>query len=157
MIAAAARCSVSRSAASSSGSASGSSPPWSPLVQQTSQPSDPASIQRAAVPAGPNSASSGCAATSMKREGRQAWSVATAGSVTGPRRERRGADPSRRARRLELVKGRQDDLGVALCLDLAPDARDAAIGIDQERRPDEAHVGPAVVLLLPPRAVCVGE
>ena len=33
-------------AASASGSASGSSPPWSPLVQHTSQPTEPASIQR---------------------------------------------------------------------------------------------------------------
>ena len=71
MIAAAARCSVSRRAASSSGSASGSSPPWSPLVQHTSQPAEPSSIQRATVPAGPKSASSGWAAMTMNRAGRQ--------------------------------------------------------------------------------------
>ena len=51
---------------------SGSSPPASPLVQHTSQPTDPSSIQRAAVAAGPKSASSGWATMTMNRSGRQA-------------------------------------------------------------------------------------
>ena len=42
-------------------------------VQQTSQPAEPASIQRAAVAAGPKSASSGWAAMTMNRAGRQVW------------------------------------------------------------------------------------
>src|SRR5262245_57951388 len=50
---------------------SGSSPPASPLVQHTSQPVEPSSIQRAAVAAGPKSASSGWATITMNRSGRQ--------------------------------------------------------------------------------------
>src|SRR6476661_3582392 len=160
MTAAAARCSVSRRAARASGSASGSSPPWSPLVQHTSQPSDPASIQRAAVPAGPNSASSGCAAMTMNLAGRHVWSARAswaANSVIGPPGAPRAAAGSRRVGRLELVQHRDDVRRVAFRLDLGPDTSDAAVGVDQERGPGHAPVGLAVVLLLDPRAVCVGD
>ena len=65
--------------ASSSGSVRQSSAPASPLVQHTSQPAEPSSIQRAAVAAGPKSASSGCATITMNRSGRQACGVAGGG------------------------------------------------------------------------------
>src|SRR6186997_383670 len=158
--AAAARCSVSRRAARTSGSASGSSPPWSPLVQHTSQPSDPASIQRAAVPAGPNSASSGCAAMTMNRAGRHGWSArasCAAGSVIESAGTPRVGAGSRRVGRLELVQHRDDVRRVAFRLDLGPNAGDAAGGVDQERRPGHSPVGLAVVLLLDPRTVGVGD
>ena len=70
-------------AASSSGSVRQSSAPASPLVQHTSQPAEPSSIQRAAVAAGPKSASSGWATITMNRAGRHAWAVA-AGSPGQP-------------------------------------------------------------------------
>src|SRR4051794_3465771 len=63
---------------------SGSSPPWSPLVQQTSQPTDPSSIQRAAVAAGPKSASSGWPAISMNRAGRQVCASAEGRGASVP-------------------------------------------------------------------------
>jgi len=58
------------------GSSVGSSPPASPDVQQTSQPSAPASIQAAAAPAGPKSASSGWPTMTMNRFGRHVCAVA---------------------------------------------------------------------------------
>src|SRR5436190_1722749 len=203
MIAAAACCSTSRSAPSSSGSASGSSPPASPLVQHTSQPVEPSSIHRAAVPAGPKSASSGWPATTMNRPGRHEWGesfiaavppcgpvvsprvaglsfrprlrsspptseASTRGRNTHSRGPRRGPVPSTRASRERSAGGsragglgrieRRDHLGgMALRLDLRPGSRDAAVRVDQERRPGDAHVGPAVVLLLDPRAVRLGD
>src|SRR4029079_16076382 len=153
-----ARCSVSRRAARASGSASGSSPPWSPLVQPTRQPSDPASIQRAAVPAGPNSASSGCAAMTMNLAGRHVWSArgsCAAGSVIGPPGAPRAGAGSRRVGRLELVQHRDDVGRVAFRFDLGPDTGDPAVGIDQECRPRHAPVRLAVILFLDPRPVSI--
>src|SRR6478735_9312330 len=187
MMAAAARCSVSRSAARASGAAVGSSPPWSPLVQHTSQPLAPSSIQRAAVPAGPKSASSGWATMTMNRAGRQAWCSRGAASVIEPRTtspevrrsvargqhrqypsgrgfarippraKLRATLASRGVGRLELVEHREHVGGMTLGLHLRPDARDATLRIDQERPPRRAPVGLAVVLLLDPRAVFLGD
>ena len=47
--------------------------------------------------------------------------------------------------------------GMTLGLDLGPDPRDPTVRIDQERRPRRAHVGLAVVLLLDPRPVGLGD
>src|SRR5258706_10840481 len=53
---------------------------------------------------------------------------------------------------------RRDHLGrMALRLDLWPRPRDAAVRVDEECRPGDAHVRPAVVLLLDPRAVRLGD
>ena len=60
-------------------------------------------------------------------------------------------------RRLQLVERGEDLRRVALRLDLRPDAGDAAVRPDQERGPCHAPVGLAVVLLLDPRAVGVGD
>ena len=79
--------------------------------------------------------------------------------IVPARRERIGrlARVTTSVRRLELVE-RGEDLGrVALRLDLWPDAGDPAVRPDQERGPRRAPVGLAVVLLLDPRAVGVGD
>src|ERR671919_261634 len=55
--------------------------------------------------------------------------------------------------RLELVERGHDLRGVALRLDLRPDAGDAALRVDEERRPGRTHVRAAVVVLLDPRPV----
>src|SRR5512141_112888 len=185
MIAAASRCSASRTAASSSGSASGSSPPWSPLVQHTSQPWEPASIQRAAVAAGPKSASSGWATMSRNRSGRQAWSRGASGSFTSARPDARvwnetvAAAMARKyicargfarlpprakppalsgspADGAQLVERLQDGGGMTLGLDLRPDARDPPVWGDQERRADDPPVAASIVQLLAPGPVGVG-
>src|SRR5512134_2491539 len=53
----------------------------------------------------------------------------------------------------QLVERREDLGGVAFRLDLGPDPGDPTVGRDQERPAGRAPVGPAVVLLLDPRAV----
>ena len=168
--------------------------PASPLVQHTSQPTEPSSIQRAAVAGRPEVGVVGVGDDDHEAAGRQAW--AAGGSrlrrhlSNSPRVPARGASggadgydrgvlacgrgfarlPPRAKplcvpaapnascrRRLELVEGREDLRRVALGLDLRPDPRDPAVGIDQERGAADAHVRLAVVLLLDPRAVGLGD
>ena len=81
--------------------------PASPLVQHTSQPTDPLSIQRRPSPAGPNSASSGCAAMTMNLSGRQScgWVAALPARsflprLAAPRASRAGHDGPRPASRV---------------------------------------------------------
>ena len=61
------------------------------------------------------------------------------------------------ARRLFLVEGREHLGGVALRLDLRPGPRDPPVRVDEERPPGGAPVGLAVVLLLDPRPVGLGD
>src|SRR5262245_56240187 len=129
---------------------SGSSPPASPLVQHTSQPVEPWSIQAAAVAAGPKSASSGWAAMTMNRAGRQVCGpVFSAVMWPGPAGRSRGASGAFLAQCLEHLGG------VAVGLDLRPGPGDAAVGIDQEGGADDAHVRPPERGLLAPAAVAV--
>src|SRR5439155_20594720 len=58
---------------------------------------------------------------------------------------------------LSRVEGCQDVGRVAFGLDLLPGSGDASLGIDEERPARSPHVGPAVVLLLDPRAVGLGD
>ena len=62
-----------------------------------------------------------------------------------------------RRRGLRLVERRQDLGGVAVGLDLRPDPGDPAVGIDEEGRAGDRPVLLAVVLLLDPRAVRLGD
>ena len=108
-------------AASSSGSVRQSSAPASPLVQHTSQPSEPSAIQRAAVAAGPKSASSGWATITMNRAGRQRVGVFAGGlgHGLGLSESPGGHGPpsgrsSRRLRRHPIAKVR--------CVRVAPEA-----------------------------------
>src|SRR3954468_5515316 len=121
----------------------GSSPPASPLVQQTSQPAEPCSIHDAAVAAGPKSASSGCAAMTMNRAGRHVWGPGCSSVMPGSR----SASGAFLAQRLQHLGG------VAVGLDLGPGPDDAPVRVDQERRADDAHVRPADRGLLAPGAV----
>src|SRR5512146_2169884 len=125
---------------------SGSSPPWSPLGKQTSQPVEPSSIQRAAAAAGPKSASSGWAAMTMKRAGRQAWAV-SAGLAAVMARCSRGAGGA------FLGERREDGGRVTVGLHRRPGPGDPAVRVDEVRRSADAHVRLAVVRLLAPRAI----
>src|SRR5260221_2646195 len=122
----------------------------------------------------------------MKRGGRPVWSVVGAASVmpvTRPVRRAQirvaqgmsGQYPSARGfARLpprakpptcpespgdggQLVQGGQDFGGVASRLDLGPDPGDPPVRRDQERGPDDPHVGSTVVRLLGPSPVGIGR
>ena len=187
MISAAARCSASRVAASASGSASGSSPPWSPLVQHTSQPVEPASIQRrrgagrseiGVVRVGRDDHESlrharrgpplARRAHSSLRWAPGAATIRAGTSLVSPHERSLipcpGPDPpgpsARTASagdRLRGVQDGQDIGGMALRLDLRPGVGDPPVRTDEERGPRHAPVRLSVVLLLDPGAVCLGD
>ena len=70
-----------------------------------------------------------------------------------PRRPQRGSSGSR----LDFSQRGQNLHGVVLRLHLRPDPRNSTVGAHEEARPDDAPVGLAVVGLLGPGAVQVGD
>ena len=92
-----------------------------PLVQHTSQPLEPSEIQRAAVAAGPKSASSGWATMSMKRSGRHACGASIPG-VPGVSFTLRGPAWPRRSRPAPRPRAAARP----------PGPGDTTLGIDQE-------------------------
>src|SRR5689334_21317816 len=84
-------------------------------------------------------------------------------SLVSPHERSLFARPGAAARRrscaggLQLVERRQHVRGVTLGLHLRPGPGDPAIGVHEERPPRRSHVRLAVVLLLHPRAVRVGD
>ena len=179
------RCSVSRSAASSNGSASGSSPPWSPLVQHTSQPTEPWSIHARRRPGRPELGvvrvrgddHEPVGPPVMVAVGVRLGQVVMRDALAGPTVRRtlpprlRSSPPTSEASWLPVVRSTPRQPAAAWAsssaartsaawpsgLTFGQTVRDPAVGIDQERRPRRAPVRLAVVLLLDPRAVGLGD
>src|SRR4029079_1785058 len=89
------------------------------------------------------SASSGCAAITMNLAGRQVCGPGRSSVILG----------SRSAGGALLAERPEHLCRVAVRLDLRPGPGDSAVRIDQERRADDAHVGPPERGLLAPCAI----